>query len=177
MKYYLIKIIDLIAQYLGVLFIPLFGYYAMETYLIKGSAFYVYVFSIILYILLVVSVLIYLGIQSEKIAKFIDGELDKFRLTIYVLFVVFILSLTFASYYSCIYKYDPNSFSKVNGDNFIERYINFFYYSLGIFLMNGNSSIEASSKYAILFSSTEMISSFIAIVLILTNYQSLNKNR
>jgi len=172
MKNFIIKAIE----HLGVLIFPFFVYSTMDEMNQNKSAISAYALSIVFYLMMLITVLFYLKYHSEKITEFIFGKLNKIKFSIYILFVITYIPAICAVYYICIYKYDPCSFQNVNGANFLERYINFFYYSLGIFLMNGNSSIEASSPYAIIFSSTEMISSFIAIVLILTNYQSLKKS-
>lgn len=139
----------------------------------NGATWYIYFYAGFYYFLLLLSVWIYLLYQCEKIAEFIDEKMGKLKFILSILRVVLTLSLTFGSYYLCIYIYDPNSFLNVCGANIFERYFNFCYYSLGVFLMNGNSPITPNSIYATLFTSTEMITTFVAIVLILANYKAL----
>ncbi len=136
-------------------------------------AFIVHCYSIILFIPLAMTVFVFLLFQCEKIVELLDNKINKLKFISSIVYFITILSLTYASYYWCIYSFDNSSFKSVANDSFINTYIDFFYYSLGVFLMNNNSGIVANSVYAKIFSSTEMITTFIAIVMILSNYKSM----
>jgi hypothetical protein len=125
------------------------------------------------YILSIFNSSYFIVYQTEKIADFIDKKSGKLKFLAQILIIVLFTSLAFASYNWCIYDYNPDSFRNVKGDNYLELYLDFFYYSLGVFIMNNNSSIEPFSFYSKLFTGTEMIFSFVALVLILANYADL----
>jgi len=111
--------------------------------------------------------------QSEKIVDFIDKKSGKLRFLRDMVMFILVLSMTFASFYSAIYHYDPDSFLNVGSGNILEKYFDFVAFSLGVFLINNNSAIIANSLYAKLFVSTEILSSFVMIVLILANLTEL----
>ncbi|MDD2191483.1 MAG: hypothetical protein PHO12_02940 [Bacteroidales bacterium] len=125
------------------------------------------------YLLLLIIVFLYLLFQCEKNTDFINKKIGQLKFIISILSVVLTLSFTFGSFYLCLFMFDSNSFINVSGTKFFEQYFNFWYYSLGVFLMNSSSLITPNSITAKLFTLTEMITSFIAIVIILANYKIL----
>jgi hypothetical protein len=165
------------ANNLGVLVVfPLLLYFGIKLMVLENEPtkpWHIYVETFIFYFFLVYSVWLFLLYQCERLANFIDNKIRKLKFIGSILYIVIFVSLTFASYYFCIYHYDNNSFEFVKGSNLFEVYIDFLYYSLGIFLMNCNSSIVANSLIAKLFTVTEMATTFVAIVLLLANYKAL----
>ena len=129
--------------------------------------------SIIYYLMLLFLVFFFMLFQTEKIVYFLDNRSGKLIfLKNMILFIIFI-SLTFASFYWVIYDYDNQSFLNVISGNRFEIYLDFAIYSLGVFLINNNSEIMPNTLYSKLFVSTEILSSFTTIVLILANLKEL----
>lgn len=57
------------------------------------------------------------------------------------------------------------------------EYLDFFYYSFGVFIMNNTSEIQASNLCTKLFVGTEMLTAFITLILILANYKDLKAKK
>lgn len=152
--------------------LPFFLYFfAMVFFPKESGSNYVFLLGFLFYIYLLISIVYFLTFKIEKIVKYSISDDTKPILMAHVFMVIIFLTLAFASFYWCIYDYNHNSFKNVIGQNFFEQYFDFFYYSLGIFLVNNNSEIQAVSNYSKLFSLTEMLSTFISIILIFSNYK------
>jgi len=156
----------------SIIFFPVLMYLMFSVFIVKVK--FILVFFYVIYYSFLVHIIFYFMLyQSEKIVDFIDKKSGKLRfLRDMVMFILF-LSMTFASFYSVIYHYDPDSFLYVGSGNILEKYFDFVAFSLGVFLINNNSAIIANSLYAKLFVSTEILSSFVMIVLILANLTEL----
>jgi hypothetical protein len=76
-----------------------------------------------------------------------------------------------------LFDYDHSNFSYVKAGNELFVILDFFFYSLGVFLMNNNSAIQGSSFTAMLFVGTEMFSAFVILVLILANYGDFKESK
>ena len=108
--------------------------------------------------------------HTEKIYEHRENSEGRFRFLAHTLGIIFFLSLTFASYYWCLFDYNKSNFTNVAEDNI---YLDFLYYSFGVFLMNNTSEIQTNSFYAKLFVGTEMLTAFITLIMILANYKDL----
>jgi len=128
---------------------------------------------IVNYLILIYLIFYFVLFQSEIISDLLNKKKEKKRFIQNMLLFVGFISMTFASFYLVIYDYDPNSFLNVCSGNYAEKYADFVFYSIGIFLGNNESDITANTFYSKLFVSTEVISSFATLVIILSNLRIL----
>lgn len=127
----------------------------------------------IYFVLLLFSSFYYFLYLSEKLSDFINKKIGKVKIIAFLFYIIISVSITFSSYYFCIYLQNQNNFNLVQGNGVIEIYLDFLYYSIGLFLMNNNSSISATSLVAKLFTATEMITSFVMIIILFANFKDL----
>lgn len=130
-----------------------------------------------LYFYLLISLVYYIKYQTEKISELIDNKKGNYNLIFKTLSIVFSISIMFGCYYLCLNELDTNSFKNVVGENMFFQFIDYTFFSFGIFIMNNTSEINANSFYSKLFVATEMLSSFLILVLIFANYNDLKNNK
>lgn len=133
-----------------------------------------YFFGFFFFFFLIISNFYFVVYQTEKIHEHEDNSGGRLKFLAHTLGIIFFLSLTFASYYWCLFDYNKSSFLKVSEAN---EYLDFFYYSFGVFIMNNTSEIQPNSLYAKLFVGTEMLTAFITLILILANYKDLKAKK
>jgi hypothetical protein len=136
----------------------------------KHNNFQEYNFGFIFFFFLLFSNFYFVVYHTEKIYQHNESSEGRFKFLAHTLGIIFFLSLTFASYYWCLYDYNESSFLNVDKEN---KYLDFLYYSFGVFIMNNTSEIQTNSLYAKLFVGTEMLTAFITLILILANYKDL----
>lgn len=129
-----------------------------------------YIFGFFFFFFLLFSNIYFVLYHTEKVHEHEDDSGGRLKFLVHTLGIIFFLSLTFASYYWCLFDYNKSSFSKVSD---INEYLDFFYYSFGTFIMNNTSEIQPNTFYAKLFVGTEMLTAFITLILILANYKDL----
>lgn len=154
--------------------LPLLSYFSFNVILKSElNDFYAYSYALFFYFLLLFSVFYFVTYQTEKIFSHIENSNGRFKFLAQTIGIVFFLSLTFSCYYWCLYDYNSASFLNVKkeSDNFI--FLDFLFYSFGVFIMNNTSEIQANSMYAKLFVGTEMLAAFITLILILANFKEL----
>ena len=152
-------------------FFPFFLYMFFKTYLLKSTNhFEEYSFGIFFFFFLIFSNFYFVVYHTEKIYEHTDSSEGRFKFLAHTLGIIFFLSLTFASYYWCLFDYNKSNFTNVNFEN---KYLDFLYYSFGVFVMNNTSGIQANSLYAKLFVATEMLTAFVTLILLLANYKEL----
>jgi len=132
-----------------------------------------YVEWVIYFVFLLFSSFYYFLYLSEKLSDFIDKKIGKVKIIAFLFYIIISVSITFSTNYFCIYFHNQNSFNLVQGNNVFEIYLDFLYYSIGLFLMNNNSSISATSLVAKLFTATEIITSFVMIIILFANFKDL----
>ena len=166
------RIFTIVQNTLISIFLPFLLYYVMTTVCQKESldtiSFVIYYCNLILFIF---TFSIY---QCEKIQDFLGHKIGQMKFICSICYILLSLSLIFTSYYFCLYIDNPLNFNNVSKGNIFEQYYDFFFYSLGIFVMNNQSSIESTSFYAKLFVSTEILTVFVLLVVIFANYKELN---
>lgn len=129
-----------------------------------------YSFGILFFFYLLLSNFYFVIYHTEKIHQHSENSNGRFKFLAHTIGIVFFLSLTFASYYWCLFDYNSENFRNVNEPNF---FLEFLFYSFGVFIMNNTSEIQANSLYAKLFVGTEMLTAFITLILILANFKDL----
>lgn len=150
---------------------PFLLYLFFRVMILKESSdFDKYSFGSFFFLFLVFSNFYFVTYHTEKIYQHNQNSEGRFKFLAQTLGIVFFLSLTFASYYWCLFDYDKSNFINVKSQS---EYLDFVYYSFGIFVMNNSSEIQANSLYAKLFVGTEMLTAFITLILILANYKDL----
>lgn len=147
-------------------------FFSQHIYQFKTNLDY-YLAAIIFYMMLLISVVYFIAFQTEYIYDFIKKKDSKLKFVLRTVFYIISFSLTFSGYYLSIYLFDNNNFINVTSGNFVEVYFDFFFYSIGVFLINNNSSILANTFFAKLITITEILSSFISIIIILGNFKAL----
>ncbi len=154
---------------------PFLPYFIIKEILFKEfNDFEKFSFGLFFFSSLIFSSFYFILYHTEKIYEHKDNSEGRLNFLAHTLGIVFFLSLTFASYYWCLFNYNENSFIKVSNEN---EYLDFIYYSFGIFIMNNNSEIQTNSLYAKLFVGTEMLTAFITLILILANYKDLKVHK
>lgn len=155
--------------------LPFFMYLIFRLMLVEEcNEFERYGFGFFFFFFLIISNFYFVLYQTEKIHEHEDNSSGRFKFLAHILGIIFFLSLTFASYYWCLFDYNKSSFLKVSEAN---EYLDFFYYSFGVFIMNNTSEIQPNSLYAKLFVGTEMLTAFITLILILANYKDLKAKK
>ncbi len=152
---------------------PFFLYFISKEIFPINNRFQLFTGALIFYIFLLITIFYFLTYQTEHILDFLNEKDSKLTFIIRIIFYILCFSLAFASYYHSIYLYDRGSFSNVVEGGFLDTYCDFFYYSTGTFLINNNSSIMAETIFAKILSGSEILSSFVSIIVILANYESL----
>lgn len=135
-----------------------------------------YFFGLFFYFQLLITVFYFIVFQVEKIYEYNNNKNLRFFL-FQISSIILILSFVFTLYYWCLFDYDPSNFSNLKTENRFLVIIDFFFYGLGVFLMNNNSTIQADSFLAKLFVGTEMFSAFIILVLIFANYADFKNSK
>ncbi|MCZ2481231.1 hypothetical protein G9H64_13030 [Aquirufa nivalisilvae] len=131
---------------------------------------YSFGFGCLFFFILFISTLYFLTYHTEKIDEHQNNSSGRRKFLAHTMGVVILLSLTFASYYWCIFDYNNLNFTNVSAE---KEYLDFILYSFGIFIMNNTSQIQAKTFYAKFFVGTEMLAAFITLILILANYKDL----
>lgn len=177
MNKFLVEII----RNLTIVFFPFLIYYFfsfINTMESSSSNILNYFSGGLFYIYSIISIFYFILVQTEKITEYLTKKLNTIEFLINIVALIIFISLSYATFYWCIYDFNNETFNNVMGNNFIEIYFDFFYYSLGVFLVNNNSQIQAATYYSQIFTMTEMISTFIVIIIIFSNYKNLNfKNK
>lgn len=152
-------------------FFPFFLYLFFKEVLQRESNdFEKYSFGFFFFFFLLFSNFYFVTYHTEKIYQHTENSHGRFKFLAHTLGIVFFLSLTFTSYYWCLFDYNKSNFINVKDSC---EFLEFLYYSFGIFIMNNTSEIQANSLYAKLFVGTEMLTAFITLILILANYKEL----
>ena len=150
---------------------PFIMYMFFRTFLMKGcNDFEKYSFGLFFFFFLILSNFYFVVYHTEKIYEHKDSSEGRFKFLAHTLGIIFFLSLTFASYYWCLFDYNKLSFVNVSIGN---EYLDFLYYSFGVFIMNNTSEIQTNNLYAKLFVGTEMLTAFVTLILLLANYKEL----
>lgn len=154
--------------------LPLLSY-VLFSVIIKSELtdFYAYSYALFFYLFLLFSVFYFVTYQTEKIFSHIENSNGRFKFLAHTLGIVFFLSLTFSSYYWCLFDYNSESFLNVKKESGVFVFLDFVFYSFGVFVMNNASEIKVNSMYAKLFVGTEMFTAFITLILILSNFKDL----
>lgn len=153
---------------------PFLSYMFFRTILMEDcNDFEKYSFGFFFFFFLIFSNFYFIVYHTEKIHGHKDNIEGRFKFLGHTLGIIFFLSLIFASYYWCLYDYNKSSFINVSKGN---EYLDFLYYSFGVFIMNNTSEIQTNSLYAKLFVCTEMLTAFITLILLLANYKELKAN-
>lgn len=155
------------------LLLPLISYLSFK---IVNSLECNYFFGLFFYFQLLITVFYFIVFQVEKIYEYNNNKNLRFFL-FQISSIILILSFVFTLYYWCLFDYDPSNFSNLKTENRFLVIIDFFFYGLGVFLMNNNSTIQADSFLAKLFVGTEMFSAFIILVLIFANYADFKNSK
>lgn len=130
--------------------------------------------KLIFYVLIFLYVFYFILYQCERIQDFISKKIGQMKFICSIIYIVMNFSAIFASYYTCLFIDNSSNFKNVIIGNWAETYIDFFFYSLGLFVMNNPSSIEAATIYSKLFVGTQLITIFVMLIIIFTNYRELN---
>lgn len=94
-----------------------------------------------------------------------------------VTFNIISLSACFATFYWCIHDNNALSFNNVDNSGWTNSLLDFFILSIGIFCINNQSIIEPVTIVAKLFTTVEVICSFVTIILIIANRTFLKKDK
>lgn len=154
--------------------LPFFTYLVFIIFQREFNEFERYFFGFFFFFTLLLSNFYFIIFHTEKIHQHSENSQGRFKFLAHTLGIVFFLSLTFASYYWCLFDYNNENFINVKNTN---HFLEFLYYSFGIFIMNNSSEIEANSLYAKLFVGTEMLTAFITLILILANFKDLKTKK
>lgn len=130
--------------------------------------------KLVFYILVLLYVCFFTLYQCERIQDFISKKIGQMKFICSIIYIVMNFSAIFASFYTCLFIDNSSNFKNVIIGNRAEIYIDFFFYSLGLFVMNNPSSIEAVTIYSKLFVGAQLITIFVMLIIILTNYRELN---
>lgn len=128
----------------------------------------IYFYCLTFYFLLLYSCFYFVVYQIEKNFQHPDNVKGNFTFLVHVILIILFLSLIFSSYYWCIYNYNNLNFLNVD-ESYV--FLDFLFYSFGVFIMNNSSDIQANTMYAKLFVGTEMFTAFICLILILSNFK------
>jgi hypothetical protein len=149
---------------------PFMLYLFFKLFQKECSDFEKYSFGFFFFFFLVLSNFYFVTYHTEKIYQHSENSGGRFKFLAHTLGIVFFLSLTFASYYWCLFDNNNVNFINVKESNI---FLEFLHYSFGVFIMNNTSEIQANSLYAKLFVGTEMLTAFITLILILANFKDL----
>ena len=152
---------------------PFLCYLFFDEFLAKRSTdFEKYSYGFFFFFFLIFSTSYFVVYHTEKMHEHQSSSSGRLKFLAHTLGIVFFLSLTFASYYWCLFDYNKSNFTNVTTEN---EYLDFVFYSFGVFIMNNTSKIQAESFYAKLFVGSEMLTAFITLILILANYKDLKE--
>jgi hypothetical protein len=106
----------------------------------------------------------------EKIHIVNEGK-PKYYLIWEVLKFIFLISILFSTYYWIINDNNSNNFLNVTKENKFAIFLDFFFYSLTSFIMNNSSDIKPNTILAKGIVLTQIIASFITLVLFLSQHK------
>jgi len=102
------------------------------------------------------------SINQSKPKYYIIGEVVKF---------ILLTSFLFSTYYWIIQDYNNKNFSNVINGSKLEIFFDFYFFSITSFIMNNNSEIKPNTLLAKGIVLTQILASFITIVLFLAQYK------
>lgn len=152
------------------LIIPFGMYFIYKSFEnVNEFSFYTY---IIFFIFILINISMFFMLQKvEEITNIITYNKPKYLIIYEVLKYVLITSFLFSSYYWIIFDYKNENFINVTKGNSIEIFFDFYFYSITTFLMNNASEIKPNSILSKLLITNQILLSFSAIVLFLSNYK------
>lgn len=156
------------------IWMPLFIYLPISLLLKTiDNSIYTIIASVFYFLFLIYCVFYFFMYLTEVLEKFINSGITKLRFIWHIILIIIFTSLCFTSFYWCIYNFDNSNFSNLNETNWFYQYLDFFYYSIGIFLVNNESGIIPMSFYAKLFVITEKLTTYTLLIIFLSNYRIL----
>lgn len=149
-----------------------FGMYFLYCTFEDVSEINFYYFSFFFYFVLVQIILYFTIKKVDRIV--IISERKNYYLVIYeVLQYVLIISFIFSMYYWIIYDFKKENFSNVVNGSGLEIFFDFYFYSITTFVMNNGSDIKPTAILSKFLVMTQIIISFTAVVIYLSNHQKI----
>lgn len=127
---------------------------------------------IMVYCLLSMYALIYL---FEKTGSYMCQQQKIWSFFLYVVLSLLSLSMIFACLYDLLNTYYEGSFANVPESDWWEVSLEFLFYSFGIIFANSISNIECVTLWAKLFTSIEVLFSFILLVFFISYYKEIGE--
>lgn len=136
----------------------------------KLSSFPFYFFLLFFYFFLIISTI---NIIFEFVSAIHNCNIGKpkYYIIYEILKFVILISLLYSTYYWIIEDYDKSNFLNVKNGNGFQVYLDFYFYTVTSFLMNNSSDIKPNSFLSKGLVLTQVIFSFVTIVVFLSQYK------